>query len=101
VADVVDALLKLVAEPAAIGEVINLGNTQEVTMRALAERVRDLAGSSSPIKTVPYEEAYESGFEDMPRRVPNLEKARRLIGYQTRYTLDDVLLQVIEYFRRK
>jgi UDP-glucose 4-epimerase len=101
VADVVDALLKLVAEPAAIGQVINLGNTQEVTIRALAERVRDLAGSSSPIKIVPYEEAYESGFEDMPRRVPNLEKARRLIGYQPRYTLDDVLLQVIEYFRRK
>jgi UDP-glucose 4-epimerase len=101
VADVVDALLKLVAEPAAIGQVINLGNVQEVTIRALAERVRDLAGSSSPIKIVPYEEAYESGFEDMPRRVPNLEKARSLIGYQPRYTLDDVLLQVIEYFRRK
>jgi UDP-glucose 4-epimerase len=101
VADVVDALLKLVVEPAAIGQVINLGNTQEVTIRALAERVRDLAGSSSSIKTVPYEEAYESGFEDMPRRVPNLEKARSLIGYQPRYTLDDVLLQVIEYFRRK
>ena len=101
VADVVDALLKLVVEPAAIGQVINLGNTQEVTIRALAERVRDLAGSSSSIKIVPYEEAYESGFEDMPRRVPNLEKARSLIGYQPRYTLDDVLLQVIEYFRRK
>ena len=101
VADVVDALMKLVAEPAAIGQVINLGNTQEVTIRALAERVRDLAGSSSSIKTVPYEEAYESGFEDMPRRVPDLEKARRLIRYQPSYTLDDVLLQVIEYFRRK
>ena len=101
VADVVDALLKLVAEPAAIGQVINLGNTQEVTIRALAERVRDLAGSSSSIKTIPYEEAYESGFEDMPRRVPDLEKASHLIGYQPRYTLDDVLLQVIEYFRRK
>jgi UDP-glucose 4-epimerase len=101
VADVVDALLKLVAKPAAIGQVINLGNTEEVTIRALAERVRDLAGSSSPIKIVPYEEAYESGFEDMPRRVPNLQKARSLIGYQPRYTLDDVLVQVIEYFRRK
>ena len=101
VADVVDALLKLVVEPAAIGQVINLGNTQEVTIRALAERVRDLSGSSSSIKIIPYEEAYESGFEDMPRRVPNLEKARSLIGYQPRYTLDDVLLQVIEYFRRK
>ena len=101
VADVVDALLKLVAQPAAIGQVINLGNTEEISIRALAERVRDLADSSSPIKIVPYEEAYESGFEDMPRRVPNLEKARSLIGYQPRYTLDDVLTQVIEYFRRK
>jgi UDP-glucose 4-epimerase len=101
VADVVDALLKLVAAPAAIGQVINLGNTEEISIRALAERIRDLAGSSSSIKVVPYEEAYESGFEDMPRRVPNLEKARSLIGYQPRYTLDDVLLQVIDYFRRK
>jgi UDP-glucose 4-epimerase len=101
VADVVGALLKLVAEPKAIGQVINLGNTQEVTIHALAERIRDLARSSSPIKIVPYDEAYESGFEDMPRRVPDLRKATRLIGYQPKYNLDDILLQVIEYFRRK
>ena len=74
VSDVVGALIKLVQEPAAIGQVINIGNPEEVTIRQLAERVRQLSGSSSPIKVIPYEEAYESGFEDMPRRVPDLSK---------------------------
>ena len=101
VADVVGALLKLVVEPRALGQVINIGNTQEVTIRALAERVRELAGSNSPIKLVPYDEAYESGFEDMPRRVPDLTKIEALIGYRPRYSLDDILCQVIEYFRNK
>jgi UDP-glucose 4-epimerase len=101
VADVVGALLKLVNEPKAIGQVINLGNTQEVTIQALAERVRELSGSDSPIKLVPYDEAYESGFEDMPRRVPDLSKAEAMIGYKTRFTLDDILTQVIDYFRQK
>jgi UDP-glucose 4-epimerase len=101
VADVVGALLKLVVEPRALGQVINIGNTQEVSIRALAERVRELAGSSSPIKLVPYDEAYESGFEDMPRRVPDLTKIEGLIGYRPRYSLDDILVQVIEYFRNK
>ena len=101
VADVVGALLKLVNEPKAIGQVINLGNTQEVTILALAERVRELSGSTSPIKLVPYDEAYESGFEDMPRRVPDLSKAEAMIGYKTRFALDDILTQVIDYFRQK
>ena len=101
VADVVGALLKLVVEPRALGQVINIGNTQEVSIGALAERVRELAGSNSPIKLVPYDEAYESGFEDMPRRVPDLTKIEGLIGYRPRYSLDDILTQVIEYFRNK
>ena len=101
VADVVGAVLKLVVEPKAIGQVINIGNTQEITMRALAERVRELSGSSSPIKLIPYDDAYESGFEDMPRRVPDLTKIEGLIGYRPRYSLDDILAQVIEYFRNK
>jgi UDP-glucose 4-epimerase len=101
VADVVDALLKLVAEPRAIGQVINIGNTQEVTINELAVRVRDLAKSKSTIKRIPYDEAYESGFEDMPRRVPALAKIEGLIGYKTRYVLDDILTQVIDYFRKK
>jgi nucleoside-diphosphate-sugar epimerase len=101
VADVVNALLKLVAEPKAIGEVINIGNIQEVTIMQLAERVRELSGSASIIKCIPYEEAYESGFEDMPRRVPALQKAEGLIGYAPKYGLDDILVQVIDYFRKK
>jgi UDP-glucose 4-epimerase len=101
VADVVGALLKLVAEPRAIGQVINIGNTEEISMLALAERVRDMSGSRSPIKLIPYSEAYESGFEDMPRRVPNLAKIEDLIGYRPQHSLDVVLTQVIEYFRKK
>jgi UDP-glucose 4-epimerase len=99
VADVVDALLKLIQEPKAIGEVINIGNPQEVTICELAERVRTLTGSQSAITFVPYDEAYESGFEDMPRRLPDLTKVTRLIGYAPRNTLDDILVHVIEYFR--
>jgi UDP-glucose 4-epimerase len=101
VRDIVNALLKLVAEPKAIGQVINIGNTEEVTITALAERVRDLTGSRSPLKYIPYDEAYESGFEDMPRRVPDLRKIECLIGYRPQYDLDDILTQVIDYFRRK
>jgi UDP-glucose 4-epimerase len=101
VTDVVGALLKLIAEPKAIGQVVNIGNIEEVTIRALAERVRQLSGSNSSIKLVPYDEAYESGFEDMPRRVPDLSKAAKMIGYAPKLTLDDILTQVIDYFRRK
>jgi UDP-glucose 4-epimerase len=101
VADVVGALLKLMAEPRAVGQVINIGNTQEITMLALAERVKQMTGSRSPIKLIPYSEAYESGFEDMPRRVPDLTKIHSLIGYTPQYSLDDVLMHVIEYFRKK
>ena len=70
-------------------------------MTRLAERVRDLAGSKSPLKFVPYDEAYELGFEDMSRRVPDLTKVRTMIGYEPRHSLEDILIQVIEYFRRK
>jgi len=101
VADVVAALLKLVVEPKAIGQVINIGNMQEVTMTQLAERVRDLSGSKSIIKHIPYDEAYESGFEDMPRRVPDLTRVKGLIGYEPKHALDDILVQVIDHFRRK
>jgi len=99
VADVVRALIQLMQQPAAIGQVINIGSTQEVRILDLAHRVRELAGSSSSIKLVPYDEAYETGFEDMPRRVPDLRKITAMIGYRPQYSLDDVLAQVIEYFR--
>jgi UDP-glucose 4-epimerase len=101
VTDVVGALLKLVAEPKAVGQVVNIGNMQEVTMTQLAERVRDLSASKSVIKYIPYDEAYESGFEDMPRRVPDLTRIKGLIGYEPKHNLDDILVQVIDYFRKK
>src|SRR3954468_10402314 len=99
VADVVRALIALVAEPNAIGQVVNIGTSQEITMFDLAERVRKLSGSKSPIKLVAYEDAYDTGFEDMPRRLPDLTKITAMIGYHPRHSLDDVLTEVIEYFR--
>ena len=101
VADVVDALIKLVNEPAAIGEVINIGSGEEISIGRLAERVRTLCDSTSTITHVPYDQAYEAGFEDMPRRVPDLTKVTKMIGYRPRHTLDDILLHVIEHFRRQ
>ena len=101
VKDVVGALVELVNEPSAIGQVINIGNTEEVTISRLAERIRELTGSRSPITLIPYDEAYESGFEDMPRRVPDLSKVTAMIGYKPKHTLEDILVQVIDYFSRK
>jgi nucleoside-diphosphate-sugar epimerase len=101
VSDVVGALIKLIGLPAAVGQVINIGTTQEITIRALAERVRELAGSSSSITLIPYDEAYEAGFEDMPRRIPDLTKIKAMIAYEPQHTLDDILVQVIDYFRQK
>jgi UDP-glucose 4-epimerase len=101
VKDVVGALVQLANEPSAIGQVINIGNNEEVTINTLAERIRELSGSRSPIMLVPYDEAYESGFEDMPRRVPDLTKVTAMIGYKPKHTLEDILVQVIDHFRRK
>jgi UDP-glucose 4-epimerase len=99
VADVVDCLVKLVAEPAAIGQVFNIGNKEEVTILKLAELVRELAGSNSPIEFIPYDKAYEAGFEDMPRRVPDLTKVEQLVGYEPKRGLRDIITRVIEHFR--
>ena len=99
VADVVDALIKLADEPRAVGEVFNIGNTEEVSIQALAERVRTLTGSRSPIELIPYDEAYEAGFEDMPRRVPDISKIGALIGYRPRLGLDEIIRTVIDYIR--
>jgi len=101
VADVIRALTALVVEPRAIGEVFNIGNTEEVSIYALAERVKALTGSNSPIRLIPYDQAYESGFEDMPRRLPDLAKIRQMIGYDPRHNLDAILQDVIEFIRRQ
>jgi UDP-glucose 4-epimerase len=99
VGDVVECLLKLVSEPKAIGQVFNIGNKEEVTILKLAEIVKSLTGSASPIEFVPYDKAYEEGFEDMPRRVPDLTKVRQLVGYEPKVQLNEIINKVIDYFR--
>ena len=95
VLDVVDALVQLIHHPKARGEVFNVGNDEEVSIRQLAERVLAVTGGPSTIRTIPYDEAYTSGFEDMVRRVPSLEKIGALIGYQPTRRLDQILADVM------
>jgi UDP-glucose 4-epimerase len=99
VSDVVGALVRLVDAPDAIGQVFNIGNTEEISIGDLAERVRTTTGSPSTIVRIPYDEAYDAGFEDMPRRVPDLTRIGALIGYQPTVTLDDILRRVIAHER--
>lgn len=99
VGDVVGALTAIVTREEARGSVYNVGNTEEISILGLAERVKALTKSASPIVTIPYDQAYESGFEDMPRRLPDLTKIRALIGYEPRVSLDEILRLVIEYQR--
>ena len=101
VSDVVRALVTLASEPRAVGEVFNIGNTGEISMRDLADRVKAATGSRSPIQLIPYDQAYEEGFEDMPRRLPDLSKLRNLIGYEPEVGLDEIIERVIEYFRTR
>jgi UDP-glucose 4-epimerase len=93
VGDVVRALLALV------DQVFNIGNGEEITINALAEKVKAMTGSASEIVRIPYDQAYESGFEDMPRRVPDLTKIRNLVGYEPRVGLDQILREVIDFMR--
>jgi UDP-glucose 4-epimerase len=99
VGDVVEALGKLMRTDSAIGQVFNLGSNEEVTISELAERVRHIAGSESPITYVPYEKAYEAGFEDMQRRIPSLEKIGRLIDYRPKTRLHEIIEKVVEFER--
>jgi nucleoside-diphosphate-sugar epimerase len=101
VGDVVWALLKLMVEPRAVGQVFNVGNTEEVTIEGLATRIKALTGSSSPIVKIPYDQAYETGFEDMPRRVPHLEKIRNLIGYEPKVGLQEIIERVVADHRSR
>jgi UDP-glucose 4-epimerase len=99
VSDVVRALVALMDHPGAVGEVFNIGSDEEVTIQSLAERVKALTQSASEIVRIPYEQAYGQGFEDMPRRVPDITKVERLIGYRPTRSLDQILQAVIEFFR--
>ncbi len=99
VSDVVGALVKLASHDAAVGQVFNIGNdNEEVTILDLAKRVKARTGSKSEIVLIPYDEAYEAGFEDMPRRVPDTTKLKRLIGYEPKVHLDEILDRVSAYF---
>ncbi|MQA92616.1 MAG: NAD-dependent epimerase/dehydratase family protein [Gemmatimonas sp.] len=97
--DAVRALILLMESDTAIGEVYNIGNNQEITILELAERIRRRVGSSSEISFVPYSVAYEENFEDMPRRMPSIEKIRDAIGWTPRIGLDPLLDSVIHYHR--
>jgi UDP-glucose 4-epimerase len=97
VADSVEAMLRLVATTAAVGEVVNIGNDEEITIEALAHRVKQQANSNSPIEFIPYDQAYEPGFEDMPRRVPHLEKLEHLTGFRPVTPLKKIIDRVIEH----
>ncbi|HEX6184584.1 MAG TPA: GDP-mannose 4,6-dehydratase [Pyrinomonadaceae bacterium] len=98
VGDVVGALVGLMDREESVGEVFNIGSNEEVSIMQLAERVKGLTGSKSEIVTVPYDEAYEEGFEDMPRRVPDISKIGSLVGFKPTVTLDEILQSVIEYY---
>jgi UDP-glucose 4-epimerase len=101
VGDVVWALMRLVQEPRAVGQVFNIGNDQEITIRGLAERIKARTESPSEIVTVPYDAAYEAGFEDMHRRVPDLSKLKNLLGYEPRVGLDQIIDEVVAYYRAR
>ena len=99
VKDAVDAIIKLSATEKAIGEVINLGNDKEIPIEELAKKIKEAARSKSEIRYIPYSEAYEEGFEDMRRRVPDLAKIKKLIGYKSKYSLDNIIEDVIKYYK--
>ncbi len=96
VGDVVEGLVALSEHPEAFGRVFNLGGGEEVSIRELAERVIELAGSQSSLEFIPYDTAYEAGFEDMERRVPNTTRAMQLVGFEPSASLDDIIRSVID-----
>jgi len=101
VRDAVEAILRLIATPAAVGQVFNVGNDEEVTILRLAELVKDAAGSDSEIRLIPYSEAYAEGFEDMQRRVPDVRKLEKAIGFRPRTPLSQIIADVVADQRAK
>ena len=99
VGDVVGALIKLMDTDQSVGQVFNIGSTEEISIRDLAEKVKQLTHSASEVVFVPYDEAYEEGFEDMPRRVPDTSKINKLVGFKPEMTLDGILETVISFHR--
>jgi nucleoside-diphosphate-sugar epimerase len=101
VSDIVDAAVKLMAAPAARGQVFNLGSDEEVSINDLAERVIRLAGSSSKLEHISYEKAYGQSFDDMARRVPKLDRIRSVIQFSAKVTLDQIIKSVIDDKRKE
>jgi len=101
VQDTVEAVIRLMDTGKSIGEVVNVGNTEEITIEDLAARVKQRTGSSSPIEYIPYDQAYEPGFEDMMRRVPAVEKLEALTGFRPRTPLNEIIDRVSAYFLQK
>ena len=101
VRDTVEGLIRLMDTERSIGEVINVGNTEEITIEALAQRVKERTASSSPIEYVPYDKAYEPGFEDMMRRVPAVEKLQALTGFRPKTPLNEIIDRVAVFFQSK
>jgi len=101
VSDAVGALMSLMETTDSVGEVYNIGSPEEVSIRQLAERVKAKTGSSSKIALIPYSEAYEEGFEDMLRRVPDVSKLNALTGFAPQFELDDILQDVIAYSQHR
>ena len=100
VRDTIEAILRLTATDRAVGEVVNIGSSEEITIEGLARRVKEQTKSDSPIAYIPYDQAYEPGFEDMPRRVPSLEKLERLTGFRPATPLTEIIDRVAEHFQR-
>jgi len=89
--------MKLMDNSEAVGQVFNIGSNEEISIRALAERVKEVTKSDSEIVYVPYDQAYEEGFEDMPRRIPDISKVSGLVGFRPEMSLDGILESVIDY----
>jgi len=101
VGDVVGAVIRLAGKEDVVGQVFNIGGNEEITIADLAQRVKAIAGSDSEIVYVPYAEAYEEGFEDMPRRVPDISRIQQAIGYSPSLGIDQIIQRVVEYYRTR
>lgn len=101
VKDVVSALYKLALTDRAVGQVFNVGNDEEISIKELAERVKKLSNSSSKIVFLPYNNVYDSGFDEIPRRIPDITKLRQMIGFSPKYSINDIIIDTINYYREK
>ena len=100
VSDVVGAFIKLMNTPKCVGEIFNIGTTESISIEDLAKKVKEMCDSKSRIEYMSYEEAFEEGFEDMMNRMPCLDKVKEYIGYEPKYSLDDIIRRMIEYYEK-